>query len=113
MQEKISKILADFNNIVEKKRLVDKRKRMTIPERSIVKDEKDYRVFQKNIKNTIKRINNASKEIKYMKRKHHIDRKNLSMQEIKSSHYGSSKYQVVTERPYNFVDNNKSRYDSS
>ena len=52
---------------------------MTIPERSIVKDEKDYRVFQKKIKKTIKRINNASKEIKYMKRKHHIDRKNLSM----------------------------------
>ena len=55
----MSKILAEFNIVLERKREIDKRKHMTIQERAVIKDEKDYRIFQENIKKTIKRVNKA------------------------------------------------------
>ena len=68
--------MSEFKMITDRKREMDKRNRLTMPERAIVNTEKDYRLFQKNIKVTINRINKASKEIDVMKRKHRILRKN-------------------------------------
>ena len=52
--------MSEFKMITDRKREMDKRNRLTMPERAIVNTEKDYRLFQKNIKVTINRINKAS-----------------------------------------------------